>query len=121
MAAEPGAGGGRGGDRLDGRAAALGLDPRRSTRVIELTLTGSPIGKHNALDDASQDLALFVQDEDACLDTLLARHNAHYASPAACDTPGFEPPRPERKQLERRLRQLGPKKAARLKRRLPTA
>jgi hypothetical protein len=135
-----------------GRAAALGIDPRRPTRVIELTITGSPIGKHNALDDASHDLALFIQDEDACLDTLLARHNAYYASPAACDTPGFEPPRPEevamstaviaqlakvllylnlpeaeqqplpeRSELERRLRQLGPKKAARLKRRLPTA
>jgi hypothetical protein len=135
-----------------GRSSALGLDPRRPTRVIELTITGSPIGKQNALDDASQDLVLFIQDEDACLGTLLARHNAYYASPAACDMPGFQLPRPEevamstaviellakvllylnlpeterapvteRTALERRLHRLGPKKAARLKRRLATA
>jgi hypothetical protein len=134
------------------RAIALGLDPHRPTRVIEITITGSPIGKRDALDDASQDFALFIQDEDACLGTLLARHNAYYRSPAACDTPGFESPQPqevalstqviealakvllylnlpeaeqllvpERSDLERRLRQLGPKKAARFKRRLAKA
>ena len=134
------------------RATALGLDPDRPTRVVEITITGSPIGKRDALDDASQDFALFIQDEDACLGTLLARHNAYYRSPAARDTPGFEAPQPqevalstqviealakvllylnlpeaeqrllpERSDLERRLRQLGPKKAARFKRRLGRA
>jgi len=114
---------------------------RRSAKII--------VTKH---DDASQDFALFIQDEDACLGTLLARHNAYYRSPAARGTPGFESPQPqevalstqviealakvllylnlpeaeqrlvpERSDLERRLRQLGPKKAARFKRRLAKA
>jgi hypothetical protein len=134
------------------RSAALRLDPRRSTRVVELTFTGSPIGKRDALDDASQDIVLFIQDEDECLRTLLERHNTYYASPEASETPGFLPPLPEevrcatdniealakvllylnlpeaqqtplteRSELEKKLRALGPKKAARLRRRLRVA
>ena len=135
-----------------GRARLLGLNPARATRIVELTITGSPAGKRDALDDASQDLVLFVQDEDEDLNALLARHTAYYCSPAACGHPGFEVPRPdevarvapviaalakvllylnlpdaeqtqlnERSDLERRLRQVGPKKGARLQRQLLTA
>jgi hypothetical protein len=134
------------------RVRLLGLDPARAMRIIELTLTGSPAGKRDALDDASQDLVLFIQDEDADLDTLLARHVAYYGSPAARSHPGFELPSPdeiaqmtavvstlakvllylhlpdaeqtrvaERSDLERRLRQVRPKKAARLQRQWLTA
>jgi hypothetical protein len=42
------------------RGAALRLDPARPTRVVELIFTGSPIGKRYALDDASQDVTLFI-------------------------------------------------------------
>ena len=75
-----------------GRAQVLGLDPARVTRVMELTITGSPIGKRNALDDASVDISLFIQDEDACLSTLLDRHMDYYRSPAVTAQPGFEVP-----------------------------
>jgi hypothetical protein len=77
------------------RARVLGLDPARATRIVELTITGSPVGKRDALDDASQDLVLFVQDEDEDLSALLARHTAYYCSPAARAHPGFEVPRPD--------------------------
>jgi len=135
-----------------GRSRALGLDPARPTRVIELTITGSPLGKGHALDDASIDLSLFIQDEDACLGTLLERHMDYYRSPAVTAQPGFEAPAaddmaltrevilhlakvllylnlpearqdplPERSDLERRLRGLGKKKAARILRRMTSA
>ncbi len=131
------------------RAQRLHLDPARPVRVIELTVTGSPLGKRNVLDDASQDLSLFIQDEDECLSTVLARHLDYYRSPSADIYPGFEPPQAaelalmkpavaqlakvllylnlpdaerlpltERTDGERRLSQLGPKKAKRLERRL---
>jgi len=134
------------------RIQRLGLDPARAMRIIELTFTGSPVGKQHALDDASQDLVLFIQNEDEDLDALLARHIAYYVSPAARSHPGFERPSPdeiaqmtaavsmlakvllylnlpdaeqtrvtERSDLERRLRQVGPKKGARLQRQLLTA
>ena len=74
------------------RLRALRLDPRRAMRVIELTLTGSPLGKANALDDASQDVALFIQDEDEPLDTLLARHVAYYSCEEGVAGPLFETP-----------------------------
>ena len=135
-----------------GRVEHLGLDPARETRVMELTITGSPVGKDNPLDDASVDISLFIQDDDACLETLLERHIAYYRSGAVNAQPGFEIPEqsetdlaaavirqlakvllylnlpdaeqaplPERSRLEQRLRGLGPKKAARIKRRMATA
>lgn len=133
------------------RGAALRLDPERPTRVVELIFTGSPIGKRYALDDASQDVTLFIQDEDECLSAMLARHTAYYAAPRAEDS-GVLPPLPaeiacataaiaelakvllylnlpdaekrrvtERTDLETRLRGLGPKKAAKIGRKLTTA
>jgi hypothetical protein len=133
------------------RGAALRLNPARPTRVIELIFTGSPIGKRYALDDASQDVTLFIQDEDECLSAMLARHNAYYAAPRGEDA-GVLPPLPveiacataaiselakvllylnlpdaeklrvtERTDLEKRLRGLGPKKAAKIGRKLTTA
>lgn len=56
------------------RQRVLHLDPSKTTRLIELTLVGFPVGKSNILDDASQDLVLFIKDEDECLSTLLERH-----------------------------------------------
>jgi len=135
-----------------GRVRHLALDPARETRVMELTLTGSPVGKDNPLDDASVDISLFIQNEDACLGTLLERHISYYRSAEiTIAQPGFEIPEQteidltaevirhlakvlmylnlpdaeqaplsERSQLEERLRGLGPKKAARMKRRMAT-
>ncbi|NCA71647.1 MAG: hypothetical protein EOM91_16515, partial [Sphingobacteriia bacterium] len=60
---------------------AQGIAPDRPTRVIELIFTGSPIGKRYALDDASQDLTLLIQDEDECLSSVLDRHVAEYSKP----------------------------------------
>jgi hypothetical protein len=135
-----------------GRERHLGLDPARETRVVELTITGSPLGKDNPLDDASVDISLYIQDEDACLGTLLERHITYYRSAEiTAGQPGFEIPEqseidltakvirhlakvllylnlpdaeqaslPERSQLQQRLKGLGPKKAARIKRRMAT-
>ncbi|MDO9141158.1 MAG: hypothetical protein U1E09_00315 [Methylococcales bacterium] len=61
----------------------LQLDPSKPIRLLELVLTGSPIGKENALDDASQDLILFIQNEDECLQELLDRHITFFKSPNA--------------------------------------
>ncbi|TVQ85559.1 MAG: hypothetical protein EA400_15205 [Chromatiaceae bacterium] len=143
----------RGAEHQDsGRERHLALDPTRETRVVELTITGSPVGKDNPLDDASVDISLYIQDEDACLGTLLERHITYYRSAEiTAAQPGFEIPEqtemdltaevirhlakvllylnlpdaeqaelPERSQLEQRLRGLGPKKAARIKRRMAT-
>lgn len=71
------------------RVRALRLDPRRETRVLELVITGSPVGKDNVLDDASQDVVLYIQDEDEPLSALLARHNAYYRSEWVTQQPGF--------------------------------
>jgi hypothetical protein len=60
--------------------------------VIDLTITGSPLEKGHALDDASIDLSLSIQDEDACLGTLLERHMDYYRAPAVTAQPGFEAP-----------------------------
>jgi hypothetical protein len=133
------------------RGAALRLDPNRPTRVIELIFTGSPIGKRYALDDASQDVTLFIQDEDECLSAMLDRHNEYYAAPRGEDA-AVLPPLPieiacataaiaelakvllylnlpdaekrrltERTDLQKRIQGLGPKKAAKLARKLTTA
>lgn len=74
------------------RRKFLGLDPVQPTRVVELVITGSPRGKANALDDASQNITLFIQDEEQCLATLLERHIAYYRSAEASDLPGFVSP-----------------------------
>ena len=136
----------------DDRRRHLGLDPEKPTRVIEIVLTGSPRGKANALDDASQNVALFLQGGDADLGTAIERHFAFYRLPSAGSLPGFVPPdererasfekavyqlakvmlylnlpeaeqagRPDRSELLQRLRGLGPKKAARLQRKLSRA
>ncbi|KAA6183722.1 hypothetical protein F2Q65_14885 [Thiohalocapsa marina] len=85
----------------DGRNRALQLDPDKPTRVVELVLTGSPVGKKNALDDASQDLVLFIQDEDECLSTLLERHLTYFQRPEIYEVPGMRPANPEEVQLVR--------------------
>ena len=136
----------------DNRRQHLGLDPDKPTRIIEIVLTGSPHGKTHVLDDASQNVVLFLQDDDADLGTAIERHFAFYRLPSAGSLPGFVPPderertsfekavhqlakvmlylnlpeaeqarRPERSELLRRLRGLGPKKAARLQRKLARA
>ncbi len=136
----------------DDRRQHLGLDPRKPTRIIEIVLTGPPRGKANALDDASQNVALFLQADDADLETAIERHFAFYRFPSAGSLPGFVPPdererasfekavhqlakvmlylnlpeaeqarRPDRSELLQRLRGLGPKKAARLQRKLSRA
>lgn len=74
-----------------GRMRALRLDPGQPTRVIEIVITGSPVGKANALDDASQDFLLLIQDENECLSTLLERHIAFFNSPSAYSQPGMAP------------------------------
>ena len=134
------------------RNRALKLDPSKPARVVEIVIVGSPLGKANALDDASQDMILVIQDEDECLATLLDRYIAWFNNPAAYAHPGMNPMDPnevamvkpvifelakvllylnlpdaeklkltERSDLEKRLRGLGPKKAAKLGRKLTTA
>lgn len=85
------------------RDQALGLDPAKPTRLVEIVLIGSPVGKQDALDDASQDLVLFIQDEDECLDTLLARHLAYYQKTDAYNLPGMVPATPREAELARPL------------------
>ena len=134
------------------RNRALKLDPAKPVRVVEVVITGSPVGKENALDDASQDLVLLIQDEDECLRAVLDRHIAWFNNPVAYGHPGMAPmhrdevaiTRPvveqlakvllylhlsdaekvrvtERSDLEQKIRTLGPKKAARLRRKLAGA
>ncbi|MCB1920519.1 MAG: hypothetical protein KDJ28_11140 [Candidatus Competibacteraceae bacterium] len=74
-----------------GRYRALRLDPGQPTRAIEIVLTGSPVGKKDALDDASQDLLLLVQNEHEDLASVLERHIAFYNTPAAYSQPGMAP------------------------------
>jgi len=77
-----------------GRGQALGLDPSKPTRVIEIVIIGSPLGKAHALDDASQNLTLLIQDEDACLSAVLDRHLPLFRSAtraASPGAPGFAP------------------------------
>lgn len=131
------------------RNRALNLDPAKPVRVVEVVITGSPRGKSNALDDASQDVVLLIQDEDECLRTVLDRHIAWFNQTGAYGHPSMAPMDPnevamtrpvveqlakvllylhlsdaektrvtERSDLEQKLRNLGPKKAARFKRRM---
>ena len=79
----------------DQRQRSLNLDPDLPTRLVELTLVGSPVGKDNCLDDASQDLVLYIQNEDECLSTLLERHLDYYQSKKAYTNPGMRPAKAE--------------------------
>ena len=79
----------------DQRQRSLNLDPDLPTRLVELTLVGSPVGKDNCLDDASQDLVLYIQNEDECLSTLLERHLDYYQSKKAYPNPGMRPAKPD--------------------------
>jgi hypothetical protein len=45
------------------RVRGLRLDPDKETRVLELVLTGPPAGKAHVLDDASQDIVFYSQNE----------------------------------------------------------
>lgn len=74
-----------------GRMQALRLDPGQPTRAIEIVITGSPMGKANALDDATQDFLLLIQNENESLSALLERHIAFFKSPAAYSQPGMAP------------------------------
>ncbi len=85
------------------RAQGLHLDPAKPTRLIELTLIGSPVGKDNTLDDASQDLTIGIQDEDECLTSLLERHLAYYQRPDAYSSPHMQPATSEEVQRIRPL------------------
>lgn len=70
---------------------ALKLDPSKPVRVVEIVVTGSPIGKQHVLDDASDNLMLLIQDEDECLQQVLDRHIAWYLDPMAYEQPGMAP------------------------------
>lgn len=132
------------------RKKYLDLDPGKPTTIIEIVVTGSPRGKANVLDDASQNVTLFLQDGDMDLATAIDRHFTLYRRPDAETFPGFVPASDqeqlafertiyqlakvvlylnlpeaetrqdlERTELLRQLKRLGPKKAARLQRKLP--
>jgi hypothetical protein len=132
------------------RRKYLSLDPGKPTTILEIVVTGSPRGKANALDDASQNVTLFLQDGDMDLATAIERHFAFYRRPDSEMHPGFVPVsdqerlafertvyqlakivlylnlpeaethrQPERTELLQQIRRLGPKKAARLQRKLP--
>lgn len=77
------------------RIRALRLDPGQPTRAIEIVLTGSPVGKKDALDDASQDILLLIQNENEDLTSVLERHIAFYNTPAAYTQPGMAPLDPQ--------------------------
>ncbi|WP_200195584.1 hypothetical protein [Halorhodospira abdelmalekii] len=129
------------------RNEVLKLDPSKPARMVEIVVTGSPVGKQHALDDASQDVMLLFQDEEECLRTVLERHIEFFKSPHSWSQVGLAPlsqieadtitpviyqlakvllyialPEarqrnyPERTEQEHRLSQLGPKKAAKLRR-----
>ena len=78
-----------------GRLKPLNLDPSKPTRAVEIVITGSPMGKRDALDDASQDVVLFIQDEEEDLSSVLDRHIAFYNTADAYSHPGMKPLRPD--------------------------
>lgn len=69
----------------------LKLDPGKPARLVEIVITGSPVGKSHPLDDASQNITLVIQDEDECLQDVIERHLAWYNSPQAYCHPGMKP------------------------------
>jgi hypothetical protein len=77
-----------------GRVRLLGLDPAKPARVIEIVIIGSPVGKADALDDASQDFMMLIQDEDEPLSQVLERHTTYYNNPSVYSHPGMAPVNP---------------------------
>ena len=71
------------------------LERDKPARLVELVITGSPLGKRYALDDASQNMTLVIQNEEECLQDLLERHIACYSHPKFYAHPGMAPMRPE--------------------------
>lgn len=83
------------------RARALGLDTTKPIRAIEIIIIGSPMGKAHALDDASQDILLLIQNEDEGLSAVLDRHVSYYNMPAAYSHPGLTPFSPDEVAMTR--------------------
>ena len=83
------------------RVRALGLDTTKPIRAIEIMIIGSPMGKAHALDDASQDLLLLIQDEDESLSAVLDRHIRYYNAPEAYSHPGLTPFSPDEVAMTR--------------------
>jgi hypothetical protein len=77
-----------------GRVRLLELNPAKPARVIEIVIIGSPVGKADALDDASQDFMMLIQDEDEPLSQVLERHTAYYNTPSVYSHPGMAPLNP---------------------------
>jgi hypothetical protein len=133
------------------RAQALGLDPSRPTHVVEIVLTGSPEGKSGPLDDATNNLQLLFQHDDECLASILDRHDRYYSLRSARDPDYALPWRAEaqritaavtavakvllylgvpdarrvthspRTEIARQMKAVGPKKRAKLARKMATA
>jgi hypothetical protein len=129
------------------RDQALGLDVSRPILLLEATFTGSPVGKASVMDDSTQFIQIFIQDEDLPVADLVERHLAWYADrsawPASAQTPSNDamesyrqalthlskvllylhtrPPlesRLERTETLNKLAALGPKKRAKAERKL---
>lgn len=126
----------------------LGVDTVRPMRVVEVVLTGSPLGKADYLDDCTHFFMLYIQNEQETVETLIDKHLAYYAS-EDCTRDGEERMteqgkqdaeqcilhlaksllylhthpetilNSERSDLEKQLKMVGQKKRARLLRRLP--
>lgn len=75
------------------QSGLLKVDRAKPARLVELVITGSPLGKSDALDDASQNLTLVIQNEDECLQDLLERHIACYNNPQVYAHPRMAPMR----------------------------
>lgn len=132
------------------RSAGLALSSDKPTRIVELTLTGSPLGKNGLFDDATQRMPLFIQDEEEPLRDVLDRHYHYYSQQAAFPQGGetmssaeiesctaaiehlaktliilnTQPcieDKPARRDLEQKIGAVGPKKRAKYERKLPFA
>jgi hypothetical protein len=79
----------------------LNLDPGKPARLVEIVVTGSPVGKRHPLDDSSQNITLLIQDEDERLQDVIERHLAWYGSPQAYCHPGMKPLRVDDLELIR--------------------
>lgn len=58
--------------------AGLNLDPDKPVRVMNLMFTGSQLGKENIMDDASQEVTFFFQNEDMTVEELIEQHFQYY-------------------------------------------
>jgi hypothetical protein len=92
--------------QFSAQTKALKLDPSKPVRVVEIVVTGSPVGKQHALDDASDNLMLLIQDEDECLQDVLDRHIAWYLDPMAYAQPGMAPSRADDVEMIRPVMDL---------------